>query len=163
MKIQTKNCLASWSLFWWVLAPSWLDFGRLLATKLELCWHQMASKRDLKAFQKNDCSLESLRNEFSLIFGGFWGASWGGQGGPTSDFFGDLLALGAKMRPRPLQGPHKTPQEPPRAQFWWIFGWFLVHFCSIVGWFLFDFWSIFLPTSGPVSYTHLTLPTTPYV
>ena len=48
----------------------------------------------------------------------FWwilGPTWGGQGSQTNRLFGDLLALGAKMRPRSLQEPHKRPQEPPRA------------------------------------------------
>ena len=57
-----------------------------------------------------------------------------------SDFFGDLLALGAKMRPRCLQELHKTPQEPPKSSiledFCWILDGFLIVFWMILGSFL---------------------------
>ena len=145
VKIQAQIWSASWSFFdgfwdqlgsmlgrfWW---PSWSHFG----TK----WHQNPTPKPIKkttAFWK--ASGTNL-NQFFVDLGSNLG------GGPTNRLFGDLLALGAKMRPRPLQEPHKTPQEPPRAQFWWIFDGYVVHFCLIFGWFLYDFWSIFQPTSG---------------
>ena len=87
--------------FW---RPSWSHVG----TK----WHQNPTPKPIKkttAFQK---ASRTNFNEFVVDFG----SNLEG-GGPTNRLFGDLLALGAKMRPRPLQEPHKTPQELPRAQF----------------------------------------------
>ena len=48
----------------------------------------------------------------------FWwilAPTWGGQGGPTNQFFGDYVGSWSQDAPRPLQEPHKRPQEPPRA------------------------------------------------
>ena len=75
-----------------------------------------------------------------MIFWWILGASWGVPGGPMREFFGDLLALGAKMRPRRLQELQKTPQELPKSQiwedFWWILDGFLKDFWLILGSFL---------------------------
>ena len=66
-----------------ILIPFLMDFGtnlgrfwKLLAAKLEPCWHQMAPEPDHTTNQKNNHFLESLRNEFESIFGGFWVPHW---------------------------------------------------------------------------------------
>ena len=64
IKNQAKNWSASWSNFWWILEPTWLDFGGVWAAKLEPCWDQMPPKPDPKNNQKNHHFLGSLRNEF---------------------------------------------------------------------------------------------------
>ena len=38
--------------FSWILEPTWMDFGKVLAAKLEPCWNQMPPKADPKTNQK---------------------------------------------------------------------------------------------------------------
>ena len=48
----------------------------------------------------------------------FWwklAPTWGGQGGPTNQFFGDYVGSWSQDAPRPLAELHQRPQEPPRA------------------------------------------------
>ena len=58
--------------------------------------------------------------------------SWGVQGGPTNQLFGDLLALGAKIAPRDPQEPPKSlpraSKTLPRGPWGEIFGRFLIVF-----------------------------------
>ena len=97
--------------FWDQLGSILGAFCRPSWSHVDTKWHQNPMSKPMKKI-----SLFGRPPEPILI--NFWwilGPTWGGQGGQTNQFFGDLLALGAKMRPRPLQEPHKTPQEPPRA------------------------------------------------
>ena len=54
-------------IFDWFLEPSWVDFGTVLATKLEPSWSQMLPKPNTKSNQKNYHFLEALRNDFGWI------------------------------------------------------------------------------------------------
>ena len=88
----------------------------------------MASKRNPKTDQKKRLLSGRPPERILMNLLVILGATWGGRGDPTSDFFGDFLALGVKMRPRRLQELHKTPQELPRVQFRRIFNGFGVDF-----------------------------------
>ena len=65
------------------------------------------------------------------------GPSWGVQGGPTNQLFGDLLALGAKIAPRdPQERPKSLPRAsktPPRGPWGQIFGRSLIVFKNMFG------------------------------
>ena len=51
------------------LEPTWIDFGRVLAAKLEPSWHQMAPKPHPTTNQKSDHFLEGLRSDLEGVFG----------------------------------------------------------------------------------------------
>ena len=127
IKIQAKNWSASWSVFWWILAPTWVDFGRLLAAKLEPCWHQMPSKPDPKTNQKNDCFLEGLRIDFGWI----WAPKLAPYGSHFCSLFGHFFDLGAILGLRGSQDPPKSRQDRFLIDFWLIFDGFLIDFKSI--------------------------------
>ena len=100
--------------FWDQLGSIWEGFGGQVGAKLapngtRTRPHNQSKKRLLFG-----------RPPERILINFWWilGPTWGGQRDPTKQLFGDLLALGAKMRPRPLQEPYKRPQEPPRAQLW---------------------------------------------
>ena len=72
-----------------------------------------------KAGPKNQSKKSSLfgRPPEPILMNFWWilAPTWGGQGGPTNQFFGDYVGSWSQDAPRPLQEPHKRPQEPPRA------------------------------------------------
>ena len=39
---QPKNWSTSWPKFWMIFEPTWVDFGRILESKLEPSWHKVA-------------------------------------------------------------------------------------------------------------------------
>ena len=116
-KIKQKNCEhldlnfdGSWDQLGSILGGFWRPSWNQVGTK----WHQNPTTQPIKKMITFWKASGTNFNHFLVDFG----SNLGGQGGPTNQFFGDLLALGAKMRPRPLQEPHKRPQEPPRAKLW---------------------------------------------
>ena len=42
IKNQAKKLSETWCIFWSIFEPVWVEFGRILAAKLEASWHQMA-------------------------------------------------------------------------------------------------------------------------
>ena len=72
-----------------------------------------------KAVSKNQSKKSSLfgRPPEPILMNFWWilAPTWGGQGGPTNQCFGDYVGSWSQDAPRPLQEPHKRPQEPPRA------------------------------------------------
>ena len=99
----------------------WDQLGSILGGSCRPSWSHVGTKWHQNPISKPIKKMITFGRPPEPILINFWwilGPTWGGQGGQTNQFFGDLLALGAKMRPRPLQEPYKRPQEPPRAQFW---------------------------------------------
>ena len=113
-KIKQQKISTSWPNFWSIFGPTCVDFGRILASKLEPSWVQMPLKSDPKTNQKNDCFLEGFQVDFGWIWlhlgtqgGVTWNAVWvswgvlgpsGGQDGPQD---------GPK---RPQEAPQTTPR-----------------------------------------------------
>ena len=72
IKNQAKKWSASWSNFWWILEPTWFDFGRVFAAKLEPSWDQMLPTPDPKTNQKKYYFLEGLWIYFGWILVPTW-------------------------------------------------------------------------------------------
>ena len=93
------------------------------------------SKIDQKSDQKSIQKFKQFWIDLFLIFnpfGSIWGSPKGVHEGSTKQLFEVILALGAKMAPRP-------PQDGPGVQFSSIFYRFLIYFCR----FLIEFCLIF--------------------
>ena len=126
---------ARWSISWSTCPSTWIDFGRVLAAKLEPSWDQVATKPDPTSNQKNDHFLVGLRNDFGWILAPNLPPKRRNSNWQISTF----LALGAILAPRRPQdaprSPKRRPRQPPRPilePFWLIFGWF---FGCFFGWF----------------------------
>ena len=128
----------SWSQHGWILegfgGPSWSHVG----TKCHQSRTQKSIKKIITLWEASGTNF----NEFLVDLG----SNLGGPGGSNESVFWWLCWLleprCPKTPPRPLQEPHKRPQEPPRAQFWKDFGRFLVDFWL-------DFWLILVPNLRP--------------
>ena len=90
-----------------------------------------------KAGPKNQSKKSSLfgRPPEPILMNFWWilAPTWGGQGGPTNQFFGDYVGSWSQDAPRPLQDPSKSPTRGPKSpqepnfgrileDFWLIFG-----------------------------------------
>ena len=51
----------------WISDPTWLDFGKILAAKMEPCWHQRPPKPDPTTNPNKYYFLEGLRIDFGWI------------------------------------------------------------------------------------------------
>ena len=138
IKNQAKKWSTSWPNFWSIFGPTWIDFGRILASKLEPSWDQMRIKSNPKTNQKNDCFLEG----FQIDFGWILAPSWDPGGVTWNAFWVSWRVLGLSWgQDGPQDGP-KRPQDAPRRHqdrfrsdfcrflsiFWLIFDRFLVDF-----------------------------------
>ena len=114
--IQNRACLVGQFL---------IDFG----TNLDGFWKgvgcqvgTMLGPNATKTGPKKQSKKSSLfgRPPERILINSWWilGPTWGGQGGQTNQLFGDLLALGAKMRPRPLQEAPRAPKSLILVDFW---------------------------------------------
>ena len=108
-KKWSASCIHSW----WILKPTWFDFGKILAAKLELCWDHMPPTFDFKTKLKKYYFLEDLRIDF--------GSSLASKrGSKMLKFFVDFRSwalLGpcwAQDRPRPPKTPNLEPKWHPR-------------------------------------------------
>ena len=99
----SKTTLKSTSQLASILQPTWLHFGRVLASKLEPSWDKKPPKPDVKTNQKNNRFLEGLWIDFWSILGsmleglgrffcGFFAFFWLLVGSPGQD--------GSKTSPR---------------------------------------------------------------
>ena len=101
------------------------------------------SKIDQKSDQKSIQKFKQFWIDFFSIFnpfGSIWGSPKGVHEGSTNQLFEVILALGAKMAPRP-------PQDGPGVQFSSIFYRFLIDFSSILVDFLLNFHRFFVDFS----------------
>ena len=92
---------------------------------------------------KNQSQKSSLFGRLlAPILMNFWwilAPTWGGQGGPTNQFFSDYVGSWSQDAPRPLQDPSKSPTRGPKSpqepnfgrileDFWLIFVRILIDF-----------------------------------
>ena len=103
------------------LVPTWVDFGRVLGSKLEPSWHQMASKRHPTNHQKNDRSWKASRS----IFVDFWVQLGGSRVVARTGFWSYFWLLGpswgqdgAKSHPRGPRSSPRSPKTPSKTDFW---------------------------------------------
>ena len=109
--------------------PTWIDFGRILAPKLEPSWDEMCIKSNPKTNQKIDFFLEGFQFDFGWILV----PSWDPRGGVTWNAFWvswGVLARWSQEAPRAPQTTH------------WCFVIFLVDFWQSFGRFLFESWCV---------------------
>ena len=97
----------SWDQHGWILE----GFGRPSWSHVGTQWHQSWTQESMKKSSLFGRPPEPILMNFWWILA----PTWGGQGGPTNQLFGDYVGSWSQDAPRPLQEPHKRPQEPPRA------------------------------------------------
>ena len=126
------------------MEPTWVDFGKVLAAKLEPSWDQMPPKPDPKTNQK----------KYDFL-GAFWSDFWWILAPksrflilPEASFFGSWGHLGAKTAPRRPKKPQEAPKTASKTDFgailvdfwliffgffWWVWGFIsaLVDCCGV--------------------------------
>ena len=122
-----------------IFDPTWLHFGRVLASNLLPTWPQDALKTHSQNHQKTDHILNRLWNDFWWVLASMLG-HFGCQVGTI---FGRFLALGANLgqdaaqsRPRGPPGPILDDFKSLFGRFWNPTWWILAGFKSILS----DFW-----------------------
>ena len=97
---------------------SWDQHGWILEGFGRPSWSHVGTKCHQSRTQKTIKKIITFWEPPERILMNFWwilAPTWGGQGGPTNQFLGDYVGSWSQDAPRPLQEPHKRPQEPPRA------------------------------------------------
>ena len=135
LKNQQKNVSKKWSDFLSIFDRFLVDFGSILGSEI-------ASKSNKNAIKK----MMNFWIDFWSIFYRFWsvlGPQEGVHEGPANQLFEVILALGAKMAPRPPQDGPEVWFSSNFNRFLVDFAWFLINFWLIFDWFLIDSWLIF--------------------
>ena len=127
IKKSSKAMITILTTFLIDFGPTWIDFGRSLASKLEPSWDKMRIKSNPRANQKIDFFLDG----FQIDFGWSLAPSWNPRGGGSPE-----MHFGSQEAPRSSQ----TTPRPILIRFCWvllifwlIFGRFLIDFCLDVG------------------------------
>ena len=133
IKKSSKAMITILTTFLIDFGPTWIDFGRSLASKLEPSWDKMRIKSNPRANQKIDFFLDG----FQIDFGWSLAPSWNPRGGGSPEMHvgcpeGSWGDLGAKMVPKMVpRGTKKLPDNPKTH-----FDQILLSFVD----FLVDFW-----------------------